>query len=212
MTQITPLPEALRTRYATWAGKDRNGHGDLHQRLADKGQTPRAMIISCCDSRVNPTEVFGSDPGEYFIHRNIANFVPASGSGDIASGTGAAVQFAVTALKVSEIVVMAHSACGGVAGCQAMCAGNAPELEDPSNLLGQWVAQLRPAYDGLEDKGDTTAMERGAALLSLENLMTFDFVASAVKAGTLTLHAAWIDIASGELMEYDAEAGDFKPV
>jgi len=88
-----PLPEFLVKRY----------HGQAwYRRLADEGQRPRAMVISCCDSRVHVTAIFGADQGEFFIHRNIANLVPPYNPDGEYHGTSAAVEYAVNALKVTH--------------------------------------------------------------------------------------------------------------
>jgi carbonic anhydrase len=72
------------------------------------GQAPRALIIACCDSRVDPATIFDSDPGEIFVVRNVANLVPPYEANGGRHGVSAALEFAVTQLKVPEIVVMGH--------------------------------------------------------------------------------------------------------
>jgi carbonic anhydrase len=173
------------------------------------------MIISCCDSRVHVTSIFGADEGEFFIHRNIANLVPPFADDGGQHGTSAAIEYAVTALKVAHVVVLGHSGCGGVKGCHDMCSGHAPELEESSSFVGRWMDILRPAYDKVssmpkEEQG--TALEHAAVLTSLENLMSFPFVRDAVEAGNLTLHGLWNDIGNGNLHQYDVEQDAFVPV
>ena len=72
-----PLPAYLVQRYHGWKATTYAENKGWYRRLADEGQRPRAMVISCCDSRVHVTAIFGADQGEFFIHRNIANLVPA---------------------------------------------------------------------------------------------------------------------------------------
>ena len=174
------------------------------------------MVISCCDSRVHVTSIFGADQGEFFIHRNIANLVPPYEPDGDRHGTSAAIEYAVTALKVAHLVVMGHSSCGGVAGCHAMCSGKAPELEEKSSFVGRWMDILRPGYKRVEKIKDedkrVRALEHQAVIVSLENLMTFPFVAEAVKSDSLSLHGLWTDIGDGDLKEYDSESGAFRAV
>lgn len=158
------------------------------------------MVISCCDLRVHVTSIFGADTGEFFIHRNIANLVPAYAPDGEAHGTSAAVEYAVTTLKVAHLIVMGHSQCGGVAGCHAMCSGQAPELDEATGFVGRWMDILRPGYERVKDlpaDQQIPALERAAVEVSLDNLMTFPFVASAVEAEELTLHGLLHDIRDG---------------
>lgn len=214
MKNAKPLPAYLVQRYHGWNATTFAANRAWYRRLADEGQRPRAMVISCCDSRVHVTSIFGADTGEFFIHRNIANLVPPYKPDGDKHGTSAAVEYAVTALKVAHLIVMGHSSCGGVAGCHAMCSGQAPELEEQSSFVGRWMDILRPGYERVKGKSDDEvgALEREGVLVSLENLMTFPFVASAVESGELSLHGLWTDIGDGTLLAYDAEESAFKAV
>jgi len=211
-----PLPQYLTDRYRGWRGSRWEENRAWYARLAADGQHPRAMVIQCCDSRFNVAEMFGAEPGDLFIVRNIANLVPPYGPDHNHHGTSAAVEFAVTALKVAHIVVVGHSMCGGVHACHDMCAGNAPELEASTSFIGRWMDILRPGYDRVAARVEGEAaqkaeLEREAVLVSLDNLWTFPFVAEAQRAGLLTLHGTWFDIGRGELHAWDAEKG-FAPV
>jgi len=183
------------------------------KRLADEGQRPRAMVISCCDSRVHVTSIFGADQGEFFIHRNIASLVPPCEPDGDHHGTSAAVEYAVTALKVAHVVVLGHAGCGGVRGCHDMCSGAAPELEERSSFVGRWMDILRPGYARLDHDAprddQLRALEKAAVLVSLENLMTFPFVADAVAEDRLTLHGLWTDTGEGVLENHDPAQGGF---
>lgn len=207
-----PLPEYLVKRYHGWKATTYSENRSWYKRLAEEGQRPRAMVISCCDSRVHVTSIFGADQGEFFIHRNIANLVPPYNPDGEYHGTSAAVEYAVTALRVAHVVVLGHSGCGGVEGCYAMCSGHAPELEKSSSFIGRWMDILRPGYDRLdegEDKVRLRALEKEAVLVSLENLMTFPFVKKAVEDGDLSLHGLWNHIGEGSLENYDPATHDF---
>ncbi len=211
----SPLPGYLVERYRAWHAMRFSENRAWYARLAAEGQRPRAMIISCCDSRVNANEMFGAEPGDLFVVRNVANLVPPYSPDHQHHGTSAAVEFAVGALKVAHIVVVGHSGCGGVAACHDMCAGLAPELEETSSFIGRWMDILRPGYERVAaGAGDPArrraALEHEAVLVSLRNLATFPFVRAAVDAGVLTLHGAFIDIATGALLVHGEEG--FAPV
>ena len=212
---IKPLPTFLAKRYHGWKATSFAENQAWFRRLADEGQRPRTMVISCCDSRVHVTSIFGAEQGEFFIHRNIANLVPAFQPDGQQHGTSAAIEYAVTALKVAHIIVLGHSKCGGVQGCYDMCSGKAPELEAESSFVGRWMDILRPGFERLPDADDKVrieALEHQAVLVSIENLMTFPFVAEAVEADHLALHGLWTDIGAGALMSYSADADAFVPV
>lgn len=215
MDRTRPLPAYLVSRYQGWKATTYQANRAWYRRLASIGQHPRAMVISCCDSRVHVTSIFGADEGEFFIHRNIAGLVPPYNPDGEMHGTSAAVEYAVTSLGVAHIVVLGHSNCGGVKGCHDMCSGHAPQLEMKSSFVGRWMDILRPGYarvESLPEGERTRALEHQAVLISLENLMTFPFIRDEVEAETLTLHGLWTDIGEGGLEQYDPEKGGFVPV
>ena len=212
---VRQLPSYLVQRFHGWKATSYAENRAWYRRLAEDGQRPRAMVISCCDSRVHVTSIFGADQGEFFIHRNIANLVPPySPDGDY-HGTSAAVEYAVTTLKVAHLIVLGHSQCGGVQGCHAMCTGHAPELERETSFVGKWLGILRPGFDrvaAVPEADRVRALEREAVVISLENLMTFPFVQAALADERMTLHGLWTDVGEGDLMQYDPGSGDFVPV
>ncbi|MET0546125.1 MAG: carbonic anhydrase, partial [Caulobacterales bacterium] len=86
---------------------------ELFEELAEEGQKPKAMVLGCCDSRVDPQRIFDVGPGELFVARNVANLAPPYGPDSHHHGTSAALEFAVKGLNVSDIIVMGHGRCGG---------------------------------------------------------------------------------------------------
>jgi carbonic anhydrase len=199
-------------RFHGWHATAWQDNKAWYRRLATGGQHPRAMVISCCDSRVHVTSIFGADEGEFFIHRNIANLVPPYNPDGEYHGTSAAVEYAVTALKVAHVVVLGHANCGGVKGCHDMCCGKAPALEEKSSFVGRWMDILRPGFQrvaNLPEPERVAALEKQAVLVSLENLMTFPFVRAAVDAEEMTLHGLWTDTGAGGLEQYDPLLGGF---
>ncbi|MBU2957179.1 carbonic anhydrase [Paracoccus sp. 1_MG-2023] len=215
MNDLSPLPQYLVKRYEGWKATIHSENHAWYRRLAEEGQRPRAMVISCCDSRVHVTSIFGADSGEFFIHRNIANLVPAHAPDGQQHGTSAAVEYAVTALKVTHLIVMGHTRCGGVAGCHAMCSGHAPEMDEATSFVGRWMDILRPGYERVKDLPEdqqVPALEREAVMTSIRNLLTFPFVKEAVEAGTLTLHGLIHDIADGTLVQATGDGTRWTPV
>jgi carbonic anhydrase len=212
---VRPLPEYLVRRYQGWRATTYAENRSWYRRLAEDGQHPRAMIVSCCDSRVHVTSIFGADQGEFFIHRNIANLVPPFAPDGDHHGTSAAVEYAVKALHVAHIVVLGHSGCGGVRGCYEMCEGRAPDLLERTSFIGRWMDILRPGYEALppgDDAARVDALEKLAVKVSLANLLTFPFVREAVEDERLTLHGLWNHIGEGTLEAWDEARDVFVPI
>jgi carbonic anhydrase len=217
MELARPLPPFLVDRHRRWRAAMPESDRSRLAGLAEAGQHPQAMIIACCDSRVMASDVFGAAAGEFFVHRNIANLVPPFQPDGQQHGTSATIEFAVTVLKVAHLIVMGHFGCGGVQGCHDMLSGRAPELTEPTSFVGSWLRVLTPGFETVEKLGlapqeRLVALEKQAVLISLQNLMTFPFVADAIAAGRLEIHGVWKDIRDGGLEVYDAASGSFQRI
>lgn len=197
------LPEALIAGYRSWRAEEFARRREHFARLASEGQSPPVMVVACCDSRIDPVAIFGGGPGDLFVVRNVANLVPPHRPDHNHHGTSAAVEFAVTGLGVAHVVVLGHSRCGGVAACDAMCRGAAPELASGGSYIGRWMSILEPAFARVaaidDDAARQRALEWEGVKASLANLAGFPFVRDAMERGALRLHGAWIDIGSGLL-------------
>ena len=213
---LKPLPDYLIQRYNGWKATTFSNNKSWYHKLAEDGQQPRAMIISCCDSRVHVTSIFGSDAGEFFIHRNIANLVPPFKKDQDYHGTSAAIEYAVKTLKIPHIIVLGHSTCGGVKSCFDYFSGNNSELYEDSNFVASWLEILRPSFEKISKKltieDKIKKLEKQTVLTSIENLTTFPFIINAIKDETISLHGLWHDIGSGKLMFFDAKSNDFVSV
>ncbi len=201
------FPNALLEGYGRYLTKGFARHKETHEHLAIYGQEPEVMVISCCDSRVTPEGIFHVGPGELFVLRNVANLVPPFETDSGHHGTSAAIEYAVTALKVKHIVVMGHAKCGGVQAFRQNA--SSPKLQ--GEFIGRWIKLLEPAAISMAcmpvDKIDDPqlAMEYAGVRQSLKNLTTFPFVEAALARENLELHGEWFDIGSGELRVMDPE-------
>jgi len=177
---------------------------DRFRELARRGQSPTIMLIGCCDSRVSPEVIFDAHPGELFVVRNIANLVPPFESDGTCHGLFAALEFAVQVLKVEHIVVMGHAHCGGIRAFVE----NGPPLS-PSDSVHRWMSMIAPAtaLAGPATQNDyLTRLEQASIIKSLENLLTFSYVAEAVQRGALALHGAYFDVETGQILVRDGGA------
>jgi carbonic anhydrase len=186
----------------------------VFETLARHGQRPRTMIIGCCDSRVDPTSVFSAGLGELFILRNVANLVPPYEPHGDFHGTSAAIDFAVSDLGVEDIVVLGHAGCGGI---KAYLDGIYDPDKDGGVFIQKWMSLLNAARGTViannPDQSPAVRqreLEQAGVISSLGNLMSFSFVAERVAAGTLSIHGAYFDIASGDLQTYDRRERCFK--
>lgn len=213
-----PVPNYLCERFRAWKATKFEDLRAWYARLMSEGQRPRTMLISCCDSRMDTVAMFGAEPGDLFVVRNVANLIPPYAPDQDHHGTSAAVEYAVTALKVAHIVVVGHSSCGGVAACHDMCSGAAPELDEASSFIGRWMDILRPGYERISGEPCETredalrALEHEAVRTSLRNLVTFPFVKQAVDDGLLTIHGVWIDISAGTMHGLEPDSGEFSAI
>ena len=173
--------------------------------LAENGQRPRTLVIACSDSRADPATIFNARPGELFVIRNVAAIVPPYEMDTSHHGTSAAIAFAVLNLNVSDILVMGHAQCGGVA------AALDHSIAEGVPFLKSWIDLLEPAVQSLPAH-DHAALERETVKLSLARLMDFPFIAERVRAGTLALHGARFGIADGKLEILDSKTATFATV
>lgn len=185
----------------------------LFQRLAREGQSPRVMVVACCDARVDPAILTDCDPGDVFVVRNVANLVPPCEQGGGYHGTSAALEFAVRCLHVEHVIVMGHARCGGIRALlgDIRFEGDAGQFITPWMSIVEEARREVVAKHGTGDAETRAAFcERAAVRISLDNLMSFPFVRQAVAAGGLQLHGWYFDLDRGELHGYNPATGSFE--
>lgn len=181
---------------------------ETFERLA-KGQNPRALWITCADSRMEPSLITQSEPGDLFICRAVGNIIPTYGHE--AEGVSSTIEYAVMGLKVDHIIVCGHSDCGAMRG-----------LLQPGSLEGlpctsRWLRYADAARLHVEESGSGLSPEERLSTLieenvltQLEHLKTHPSVSSKLKGGKIQLHAWVFNIGAGELSAYDPEAQQFR--
>ena len=209
-----PAYEKFISGFLDYQSKAAHADPELFARLA-AGQTPKCMVIACCDSRVDPAILANAAPGELFILRNVANLVPPSEPDGHYHGTSAALEFAVSSLRVEYIVVMGHAGCGGVRALMT----NDPEITEVNPFINRWMRIAEPARDHtrqvlagrpLEDQ--IGYCEREVIKVSLRNLLTFPCIAHGVKLGRLRLRGLYFDIGTATLFQYNGDTDAFDPL
>jgi len=181
-----------------------------------EGQQPEVMIIACSDSRVDPAQIFDTDPGEMFVVRNVAAMVPPFETNPGHHGVSAALEFAVQVLGVKEIVVMGHGMCGG---CRAALTQDLKGAEPgEGGFIADWIKLLDDAREPVAAKYGTTgrvaerAMEQAGVKVSLDNLRTFPCIRRKERDGQLRLRGAFFAISDGQLHLLDEATGEFSIV
>ena len=184
-------------------------------RALAEGQSPRAIIIACCDSRADPATIFDTDPGEIFVVRNVANLVPPFEGGGGRHGVSAALEFGVTQLGIQSIVVMGHERCGGIHAALTGRFHDAPEGE--GGFIARWMdqiddraAEIAEAHGTGEDAA--RVLEEVAIRQSVANLRTFPFVAEREVAGKIAILGCHFSISDGQLYMLDEAEDCFRPV
>jgi carbonic anhydrase len=184
---------------------------DLYAKLAADGQSPKALMISCADSRVVPEHIMQAQPGDLFVCRNAGNIVPPFATAN--GGVSSTVEYAVLALGVRDIIVCGHSDCG------AMKALVHPESLGTMPNVAAWLrhshAAQRVATEGYPEAEDhqrvrIVAMENIVAQIA--HLRTHPSVALGIARGEISLHGWFVDIHAGAVLGLDGATGRFVPL
>jgi carbonic anhydrase len=181
---------------------------DLYRRLARDGQSPKALMISCADSRVVPELITQASPGELFVCRNAGNIVPPFSQAN--GGVSSVVEYAIMALGVTDIVVCGHSDCG------AMKAFLQPEKLATMPNVAAWLRHSHAAhsvvcsaYPNLEEKAHVRALALENVVTQINHLRTHPSVAAGLAKGELTLHGWFFDIETASILALDGDSGRF---
>ncbi|TYC87311.1 carbonic anhydrase [Novosphingobium sp. BW1] len=181
---------------------------ELFGKLATHGQSPKALMISCADSRIVPEQIMQAQPGDLFVCRNAGNIVPTYSTHN--GGVTSTVEYAVVALGVSDIIVCGHSDCGAMKAL-----ADPTGLEAMPNVAG-WLRNGTAAEHIVSTcHPELTGSERVRAI-TLENIIaqiahlrTHPSVAAGIARGEITLHGWFVDIHAGQVLGLDGETGEF---
>jgi carbonic anhydrase len=181
----------------------------LFERLAETGQRPETLFITCCDSRVVPNLITNAAPGELFIVRNVGNIVPSMDRG-VLGGVSAAIQYAVEVLDVGHVIVCGHTNCGAIDAILH------PERVAHLPFVSRWLAEsstipkvIQERYGHLDGEARMMAAVEENVLVQLENLRSFEFVARRLESGVLKMNGWVFKIATGDVFDYDPVSGQF---
>ena len=184
----------FRKQYAT-------GDNSIMERLAHHGQEPEIMVISCCDSRVDPALILQCNPGDLFTVRNVANIVPPYETDDGHHGTSAALEFGVCHLNVKHLIILGHSHCGGI---DALL--NADDLKQ-NDFISSWVSLIDIDCDPSQN---IDACAKKSLIRSYQNCLTFPWIKDRIVKKELEIHLWYFDIKEGEILSYSFADNEYQ--
>ena len=209
--KISPPPKFLIDRYKKWKSNEYLQNEVKLRNLAFYGQSPSTMVISCCDSRIHVTSIFGADEGEFFIHRNIANLVPPYSLDGENHGTSSAIEYAIKELKVKHLIILGHKDCGGIKYGHNM---HSSKSNTNYEFINKWLSILLPAYNKIKkdvsELKQINQLEKESIKASINNLFSFPFIKKAVDENNLSIHGFIHDIGSGNLKFLNPVTDDFE--
>ncbi len=187
---------------------------ELYEELVDRGQTPKTLVIACCDSRVHPAQVLNTSPGDIFVARNVANLVPPFEDDGKPHGTSAAIEYGVKHLKVEHIIVFGHGQCGGI---KSLMAGGVGSKDD--SFINPWMSTAVPSRDKIIENHAEKSFEEQCQIceqavieVSVNNLLSFPWIKTRVDTGKLNVHGWYFEIEKGILFELKQEEGSFSSI
>lgn len=195
-TKLVEGYQLFRDKYAT-------GNNCVMRSLSQNGQKPCAMVIACCDSRVDPALILQCDPGDLFVVRNVANIVPPYEKDDSHHGTSAALEFGICYLEVKHLILLGHSQCGGISTLMS----EAPLTQD--DFISNWVSLIKK---GKKSPQQTDEFAQYALNDSYRNCMSFPWIKERVAKGALAIHQWFFDIKTGELLVYSEKTQKYHPL
>ncbi len=208
-----PLPNYFIDRYKDWKDNVFPNKKNSYRLLEKEGQNPKAMIISCCDSRIDPNKIFKAEEGDFFIHRNIANLVPSFESKNISYETLAAIKYAVKELNIHDLIILGHSSCGGIKHAYQLFS---KEIDETESVLDKWINIIKPAYEILDNhlnKNDCIkSLEKLSIVNSISNIISFPEINDMILKNKLNIHGLWFELSSGNMMYYNQESKKFENI
>lgn len=179
-----------------------------YERAATQPQQPHSLFITCADSRVDPEALVQAGPGELFVTRNIGNMAPAYG--EMLGGVSAAIEYAVAALNVSQIIICGHTHCGAMKALMDRQSVNGmPTVDRWLHNAEAALSITRAKFPDATEREILNQLVRENVLLQLAHIRTHPSVAGREAQGNLALHGWVYDIHTGEVSEYDSARNEF---
>ena len=205
------LPEFLINGYKDWKENIYPKKKELLDILFKEGQKPKAMIITCCDSRVNITKIFNGEIGDFFVYRNIANLIPSFNLKDLNDGVHPAIEYGIENLKIKNLIILGHSNCGGIKHAYQLLSG---QIKNNNKKIDRWVENIKPSFIKLEknqnNEKNIKSLEKLSIINSISNLLTSVEINKLVTDRKIKIHGIWFDLKTGNLEYYNQSQNKFK--
>jgi carbonic anhydrase len=189
----------------------RSGSDSHYQKLLKQDQKPIAIVIGCCDSRVDPAIILDCDPGDLFVIRNVANLVPPYENDRHYHGTSAALEFGVCSLNIPNIIILGHSGCGGI---RSLLDKGGPNKK--TTFISKWMRLVKipsskqmESYQHLTHRHKEELYGKKSLTGSLKNLMTFPWIKQRIETNKLRLYGWYFNLSTGSLEEYNPMTKEF---
>ena len=206
-----PLPDFLINQYIDWKENIFQKKQELYQNLENKGQEPKAMIISCCDSRVDANQIFAANPGDFFIHRNVANLIPDLNIKNTNHEITTSIDYAILTLKISRIIILGHSNCGGIDYAFNKFSANNNESD---SSLDNWIQSIKFSYDMVDKSKSRTdaikSLEKESIINSIKNLKNYNKIDKLILDNKLQIHGLYFEVSTGKITKYDESSKKFE--
>ena len=205
------LPEFLINGYKDWKENIYPKKKELLDILFKEGQKPKAMIITCCDSRVNITKIFNGEIGDFFVYRNIANLIPSFNLKDSNDGVQPAIEYGIENLKIKDLIILGHSNCGGIKHAYQLLSG---QIKNNNKKIDRWVENIKPSFIKLDknqnNEKNIKSLEKLSIVNSISNLLTSVEINKLVTDRKIKIHGIWFDLKTGNLEYYNQSQNKFK--
>lgn len=205
------LPEFLINGYKDWKDNIYPKKKELLDILLKEGQKPKAMIITCCDSRINITKIFNGEIGDFFVYRNVANLIPSFNLKDSNDGVQPAIEYGIENLKIKDLIILGHSNCGGIKHAYQLLSG---QIKNNNKKIDRWVENIKPSFIKLDNNQNNEknikSLEQLSIINSISNLLTSVEINKLVTDRKLKIHGIWFDLKTGNLEYYDQSQNKFK--
>lgn len=190
--------------YRSFRKKYALGDNSVMQYLSNYGQQPEIMVISCCDSRVDPALILQCDPGDLFVVRNVANIIPPYEKDEMHHGTSAALEFAICFLKVKHLILLGHSQCGGI----QVLLNNSNTYQN--DFISSWVSLVKSQHTHSCNNADDYA--KLALNHSLQNCLTFPWIKERIEQKNLNIHLWFFDVKQGQIFTWCDKEKNYQPL
>ena len=180
---------------------------ELYQQLYQE-QSPKFLFLACCDSRTDPAVIVNAQPGDIFVVRNIANYVPPLGNDkERNSETIAAIELAISLLSLEQIIILGHQRCAGI---KLLVSGEIEKtIPNAPAVWHEQQEQIKNKISQLYDASNAELFEKANISIACHNLLTYPYIADKVEQKKLKVTGWYFHLNTGKIETYDPDTTAF---